>query len=169
MGTPGCATCHENHAIREPSDKMLGTASEAVCSGCHGANDKGGQTAAQMRALIDALAARTDRARAVLGQAEHAGMEVSQAQFDLNGARDALVKARTAVHAFRLDAVKQEVEPGLAVSDKAHGRGVRALDELRFRRKGLGVSLVIILAVMAGLVVKIRQVDRRPPRDAHHG
>ncbi len=169
MGTPGCATCHENHAIREPNDKMLGTASEAVCSGCHGANDKGGQTAGQMRALIDSLASRTERARAVLGQAEHAGMEVSQAQFDLNSARDALVKARTAVHAFRLEAVKQEVEPGLAVSDKAHGRGLRALDELRFRRKGLGISLVIILAVMVGLVVKIRQVDRRPPRDDHHG
>ena len=36
----------------------------------------------------------------VLDQAEHAGMEVSQAQFDLNGARESLVKARTAVHAF---------------------------------------------------------------------
>jgi hypothetical protein len=46
---------------------------------------------------------------------------------------------------------------------------VRALDELRFRRKGLGISLVIILAVIAGLVVKIRQIDRTRTSDADHG
>jgi predicted CXXCH cytochrome family protein len=169
MGTPGCATCHDNHAIREPGDRMLGLGGDAVCSTCHAATDKGGQTAVEMRALIDSLATRSEKARALLGQAEHAGMEVSQAQFDLNAARDALVKARTAVHAFRVDAVKQEVEPGLAISDRAQGRGVRALDELRFRRKGLGISLVIILAVIAGLVVKIRQIDRTRTSDADHG
>lgn len=160
MGTPGCATCHDNHAIREPSDAMLGAAGDAVCATCHATTDKGGATAVEMRGLIDSLAARTDQARAVLGRAEHAGMEVSQAQFDLNGARDALVKARAAVHAFRVAAVKREVEPGLAIADKAHSRGLRALDELRFRRTGLFVSLVIVLAVIAGLVMKIRQLDR---------
>lgn len=169
MGTPGCATCHDNHAIREPSDAMLGLGTGAVCATCHAANDKGGQTAVEMRALIDSLAARNDKARTILGQAEHAGMEVSQAQFDLNGAKDALVKARAAVHAFTIDAVKKETEPGLAISDKAYARGVRALDELRFRRRGLGVSLVIILAVIAGLVLKIRQVDRRRTVEADHG
>jgi len=168
MGTPGCATCHDNHAIREPSDKMLGLGADAVCTSCHAATDNGGKTAVEMRGLIDTLAARTERARAVLAKAEQAGMEVSQAQFDLNGARDALVKARAAIHAFRVDAVKQEVEPGLAVGDKAHARGVRALDDLRFRRQGLGVSLVIILAVIAGLVLKIRQVDRRQAAGVDH-
>ena len=41
---------------------------------------------------------------------------------------------------------------------------MRALEELRFRKVGLGVSLVIIVALIAGLVVKIRQVDRRGRR-----
>jgi hypothetical protein len=161
MGTPGCATCHDSHAIREPSDTMLGIGSDAVCSTCHAATDQGGKTAVEMRGLIDALATQTERARAAIGQAEHAGMEVSQAQFDLNGARDALVKARAAVHAFTVDAVKAETTPGLAIADKAHARGVRALGDLKFRRTGLGISLVIILAVVAGLLLKIRQVDRR--------
>jgi hypothetical protein len=168
MGTPGCATCHDNHAIHEPSDAMLGLGTGAVCATCHAANDKGGQTAVEMRTLIDALAARNDKARVILGQAEHAGMEVSQAQFDLNGAKDALVKARAAVHAFTVDAVRKEVEPGVGIAEKAYARGVRALDELRFRRRGLGVSLVIILAVIAGLVLKIRQVDRRRTVEADH-
>ncbi len=161
IGSPGCATCHENHAIQGVSDSMLGLGDNAVCSTCHSPDDKGGKSATEMRALIDSLAAAFDRARAILGRAERAGMEVSQAQFDLNGAREELVKARTAVHAVDVGAVKQAVEPGLGISEKAYGRGVRALDELGFRRRGLSVSLVIIVALIAGLVMKIRQVDRR--------
>ena len=161
MGSPGCATCHSNHEIREASDRMLGLGGDAVCTTCHGATDKGGQTAVEMRALIDGLAGRQRAAHELLDRAEHAGMEVSQAQFDLTSARDSLVKARAAVHAFTIDAVKAETTAGAAVADKAHARGVRALGELAFRRKGLGISLVIILAVIAGLLLKIRQVDRR--------
>ena len=161
MGTPGCATCHSNHEIKPASDEMLGLGDKAVCAGCHSGDDKGGKAATAMRALIDSLGSELDKSRAILLQAERAGMEVSQAQFDLNGAKHALVKARAAVHGFAVEAVKKEAEPGLAISAKAYGRGVRALDELQFRRKGLGVSLVIILVVIVGLVFKIRQIDRR--------
>ena len=161
MGSPGCATCHENHAIKEAGDAMLGLGDQAVCATCHSADDKGGKSAAEMRAFVDSLAAATDRAHVVLDKAERAGLEVSQGQFDLSGARESLVKARTAVHAFTVGAVTQEVQPGLAIAEKATARGARALEDLRFRKAGLGVSLVIIVALMAGLVVKIREVDRR--------
>jgi hypothetical protein len=161
MGSPGCATCHQNHAIQEPGDTMLGLGDQAVCSTCHSADDPGGKSAVAMRASIDALAGDLTRARGILGRAEHAGMEVSQAQFELNGAREALVKARTAVHGFDMAAVKQEAEQGIGIARKAYERGVRAMDELGFRKKGLGVSLVIIVALIAGLVMKIRQLDRR--------
>ena len=161
MGSPGCATCHENHAIKDAGDAMLGLGDKAVCATCHSADDKGGKSAAEMRALVDSLAAATDRAPLVLDKAERAGLEVSQGQFDLSGAREGLVKARTAVHAFAVGAVTQEVQPGLAIAEKATARGARALEDLRLRKAGLGVSLVIIVALMAGLVVKIREVDRR--------
>jgi hypothetical protein len=162
MGNPGCATCHENHGIQPPGDFMLGLGDKAVCSTCHSADDKGGKTATEMRALIDSLSGATQKAGAILLRADHAGMEVSQAQFDLNGAKDALVKARTAVHSYMVAPVKQEVEAGLAISSKAFERGVRAIEELRFRRVWLTVFLVVVLALAAGLVLKIRQVDRRP-------
>jgi hypothetical protein len=96
-------------------------------------------------------------------------MEVSQAQFDLGGANDALIKARAAVHAFAPDAMRKEAEPGLAVSAKAHARGERALEELQFRRKGLAVSVVIILALVGGLVLKIRDSDRRARASSGRG
>ncbi len=161
MGNPGCATCHENHGIQPAGDHMLGLGDKAVCSTCHAAGDKGGKTATDMRALLDSLNAETQKAGAILLQAERAGMEVSQPQFDLNGAKDALVKARAAIHSFMVAPVKQEVDAGLAISTKAYARGVRAMEELRFRRVGLGVSLVVIVALIAGLVMKIRQVDQR--------
>jgi hypothetical protein len=161
MGLPGCATCHENHAVHQASDEMLGLGDKAVCASCHSASDKGGKGAAEMRALIDSLRNESDKARAILLRAEQAGMEVSQAQFDLNDAKNAVVKARAAVHTFTVDAVKKETDAGLGVSAKANARGVRALEELKFRRTGLGVSLVIILTLIAALVLKIRQVDRR--------
>jgi predicted CXXCH cytochrome family protein len=169
MGTPGCATCHDNHEIKEVSDEMLGVDAKAVCSGCHNAGDSAGKAAGTMRQLIDTLRDETDKARGILTQAEHAGMEVSQPQFDLASAKDALVKARTAVHAFSVDAVTKEVEPGLAISDKARARGVRALEELRFRRLGLVVSTLIIGALVVALVLKIRQMDRKRAPEPQRG
>jgi hypothetical protein len=169
MGSPGCATCHENHEIKPPSDAMVGLGDGAVCAGCHTADDRGGQSARAMRETLDRLRAEHERAHGLLLQAEHAGMEVSQARFELNGAKDALVKARAAVHAFTPEAVRAAAEPGLAIAAAAHARGLRALDELRFRRRGLAVSIVIILSLVAGLVVKIRQLERRDARAAGRG
>lgn len=161
MGVPGCATCHENHEIRPASDEMLGLGDGAVCAGCHAAEDPGGKGAVAMRVLIDSLRGESEKAHAVLLQAEQAGMEVSQAQFELKGTTDALIKARAAAHAFTVQAVKREVEAGIGIATKAYARGVRALEELQFRRRGLAVSVVIILALIVGLVFKIRQVDRK--------
>jgi hypothetical protein len=161
MGAPGCATCHANHDIQPASAEMVGLGDKAICAQCHTADDKGGRTAKEVRTLLDSLRAQHQKAGAILDRAEHAGMEVSQARFDLNGANDALVKARAAVHAFSLEAVKKEAEAGLAIGAKAQARGERALEELQFRRKGLGVSLAIILVLIAGLVLKIRQFERR--------
>jgi predicted CXXCH cytochrome family protein len=160
LGVPGCATCHDNHGVQEAGDQLLGLEAPAACAACHTADDKGGKSASEMRRLIDSLRQDHERALMILTAAEHAGMEVSQARFELNGAMDALVKARAAVHAFRVEAVKTDTEAGLGIAAKAAARGRRALDELRFRRQGLAVSAVIIVALIVGLVLKIRQLER---------
>jgi predicted CXXCH cytochrome family protein len=162
MGIPGCATCHSNHEIVETSDAMLGASDKAICATCHTPQDPGGKTAVAMRQSIDSLRTSYENANVVLTTAEHAGMEVSQPLFELNGAKTALVKARASVHGFNLDGVKAEVKPGLEISEKARARGVRALDEVQFRRKGLAVSALIILAFVVGLVLKIRQMEKKP-------
>jgi nitrate/TMAO reductase-like tetraheme cytochrome c subunit len=161
LGTPGCATCHENHDIAPASDAMLGLADGAVCAACHSPEDKGGKVAVALRERIDTLRGEYDKAHSLLSKAEHAGIEVSQAQFDLNGAKDALVKAQAAIHAFSVEAVAKQAEAGLVIAAKGYERGIEALQELQFRRKGLAVSVVIIVALIGGLVVKIRQLDRQ--------
>jgi len=64
------------------------------------------------------------------------------------------------VHAFSVVAVKKEIDPGLQVSAKAYAGGVKALEELKFRRTGLAISVVIILGLVVGLILKIRQMER---------
>lgn len=168
MGAPGCATCHDNHAIKPAGVEMVGLAGGAVCATCHTKDDAGGKTADGMRAALDALGAERMRAAATLDQAEHAGMEVSQVRLDLSGANDAFVKARVAVHTANLDAVKKEADSGRAIAGKAYARGLRALEDLKFRRQGLGVSLVIIVGLIVGLILKIRQLDRQRRYSAQH-
>jgi predicted CXXCH cytochrome family protein len=160
MGIPGCATCHSNHEIAPPSDAMLAVGEGGACAGCHNPEDNGGKTALEMRRQIDALRTEYDKAHAALGTAEAAGMEVSQPEFELSGAKTALVKARAAIHAFNVENVKKETAPGLEISAKSYAKGVKALDELQFRRKGLGVSVLIIGALIVGLVLKIRDIEK---------
>jgi predicted CXXCH cytochrome family protein len=162
LGNPGCATCHANHEIVETGDELLGLQEGAVCSRCHSDSSTGGRIAVEMRGLIDSLRVEVFRADSILSRAEHAGMEVSQAQFDLNSATTSLVSARTAVHSFSGDAVRVEVEGGLEVTAQAYARGQDAMDELQVRRIGLAVSVSIILLLIVGLVAKIRQVESKP-------
>jgi hypothetical protein len=162
MGISGCATCHSNHAIVETSDAMLGGGEKSACATCHPAGSSGGALAASMLGSIDRLKTGYEKALALLTKAEHAGMEVSQPLFELNEAKTTLIKARATIHGFDQALLDKEVEPGLAVSEKAYARGVKAMNELQFRRKGLAVSALIIFALIIGLILKIRQMERKP-------
>ena len=160
MGIPGCASCHSNHAIQETSDAMLGGGDKSACATCHPPGSSGATLAAGMLAGIDRLQKSYQTSNAILQRAEHAGMEVSQPLFELNEAKTALVKTRALIHGFDQSLLDKEIDAGLKISQKALDRGVRALDELQFRRKGLAVSALIIFALVIGLILKIRQMER---------
>jgi nitrate/TMAO reductase-like tetraheme cytochrome c subunit len=161
MGIPGCASCHSNHEIIETSDAMLSAGDKSACVTCHPPASPGATLAVSMLASIDRLKTGYEKAHTLLTNAEHAGMEVSQPLFELNDAKTALIKARAAIHGFDQALLDKEVEPGLKASEKAHARGVKALDELEFRRKGLAISALIIFALVVGLILKIRQMERK--------
>lgn len=162
MGVPGCAVCHGNHAITQTSDAMLAAGEKSACATCHPAGSSGAEVAAGMLKSIEALKASHQKALTVLRDAEHAGMEVSVPLFELNETQTALIKARAVIHGFDRSLVDQVTEPGLKISEKAYALGLKALEELQYRRKGLAVSALIIFALVVGLILKIREIERKP-------
>ena len=161
MGLVPCVTCHNNHDVMKPNDTLVGTDEKAVCVNCHDPASAGYQKAAAIRASLDELRGAVQRAAAILDRAEHAGMEVSQPKFELRGARDALLKTRATVHQFDPAPIQKLSEEGVQIAGKTYEKGVKAMDDLRFRHRGLWVSVGIILVALAGLVLKIREIDQR--------
>jgi hypothetical protein len=114
-----------------------------------------------MHAGLTVLRKETEAARAALRREAEAGMEVSKALFELARADEALTKARADIHLFQPYAVEKAVAGGLTVARKAQAESARLHREREFRRKGLFVSLALIVVAIAGLVLKIRDLDRR--------
>jgi predicted CXXCH cytochrome family protein len=163
---PGCVTCHGNHDVQEADEEALTTRSEGVCDACHGdPTDPYGREFRVMRSFIDSLEVGRDRAGALLEEAENRGMEVSEALFTLEEVNNALTMARAAVHSFHVAPVAEALEPGFETVGAAWERALDALAEHRFRRAGLAVSFVVILALITSLVLKIRNMEapRRAP------
>lgn len=164
---PECETCHGNHEIVAASNRLLGTASEAVCTTCHSASEsaKGYRVAGVMRGLIDSLEAGEARAAALVEEAEQKGMEIAEAKFNLRDARQARLEARTMVHAFDEARFREVVGRGLATVDRVTGEGERALEEFEYRRTGLLIATLIISIVAVSLYFVIRRIERRQARE----
>ena len=159
MGSAGCVVCHSNHLVLKPSDKLL-AGPGAVCAQCHDSASAGGQAAAQMGGWMQKLSAALDRSDALLNQAARSGMEVSEALLRENDVREALVKARVAVHAFQAGAVAQPAGEGLKIAAETYQAGENALRERQRRRVGLGFSLIAIAVTLGGLWVTIRRLEK---------
>jgi predicted CXXCH cytochrome family protein len=158
----GCVECHSNHAVLQPSDEMLGSSGQAICATCHsGADDKGAAAADRMRHAIDRLKTGLDGSSALVARIRNAGIEVSTEELALGEARSRLTVARTEMHAFDPSLVDKVVAEGLTIVTGVDQAGQRGVAELRFRRRGLAVSLGAILLVVIALGLKVRQVDRR--------
>jgi Cytochrome c3 len=157
---PGCVTCHSNHRIVHPTDALLGTGKQSVCTNCHTAGDAGYQVAEQFLQQIGHFETAVKNSDEILDRAESDGMEVSQARLEQDQARDALTKARVTVHSFNLVRMQEDILAGLKITDKTYQEGKAALAERDYRRKGLGVSLFFIVIVLVGLRLYTRHIER---------
>jgi nitrate/TMAO reductase-like tetraheme cytochrome c subunit len=160
-GLPGCVTCHSNHRINHPSDAMLGTGPQSVCTNCHSEGDAGFKVAATTQEKLIGLETAIEGADQVLDQAERSGMDVSQAKLSQTQARDALTKARVSIHSVTLERVMQDVQAGAKLAAQNLAAGKQALADRDFRRWGLGVSLIVILLTIVGLWLYIRELEGR--------
>jgi Cytochrome c3 len=158
-GLPGCVTCHSNHDIQHPTDAMVGMGGKAVCSNCHTEGDDGAKQAVAMSDQLTDLAAAITASDDLLGHAERQGMEISQAKQQQEQARDALMKARVTVHAFSSSQLKHDTDAGLAIARQTHIAGEKAMEEWRFRRVGLGISVLAIAITLVGLGLYIKILE----------
>jgi predicted CXXCH cytochrome family protein len=157
---PACVTCHQHHGVARTSDSMVGVEQGAICLDCHDSGSRGYQVASEMRAGILGLHEKLEAAQQVLQRAERAGMEVSRPLFDLVEGRDRLIRARVEIHGFDLAAFRKVLNEGERIAEASRLSGIHALEELAFRRKGLTVSAVIIVAMIGLLLLKIRQIEK---------
>jgi len=156
-----CMVCHDNHAVRPPTPEMLGVGPKSTCVSCHVPGDKEYQASQDMAEAAARLRSRVGEARALLERAERAGMEVSADRFALQKAQDQVVQVQVLVHSFDEERFLAAAHEGTAIADAGIGAGRQAFRELRQRRLGLGISLIVILAVIAGLALKLRDIERR--------
>jgi hypothetical protein len=159
MNLPGCVTCHSNHLIKHPTDEMIGTGPRAVCVQCHSGGDPGYRLASEMSARLTELAKALTASDAILGHAERQGMEVSQAQQQEAQARDALLKARVTIHSFNDEQLKKDTDAGLKITRQTTAAGEKAMREWKFRRIGLGLSLLTIALTLVGLRFVIKNME----------
>jgi hypothetical protein len=159
MGEPECEACHGNHDIEPPNDDFVGVGETSVCMNCHGEGDPGYNVASTVHQDMSNLKQAMAEAREVVSEAGEAGMEVSDAELNLIDANQALVESRNLVHAFATEPVQEKVAEGLKIANSAREKGLAALAEADYRRRGLAVSVFFILLLVVGLYLKIRQIE----------
>jgi hypothetical protein len=161
-------------AVRLRSSAAAGVAlvPGSTCLTCHSPGDECDQATERMYVALSSTERDLREAEQLLHQAEVAGMDVGEVQFELNSRGiTALLDARALIHSFDPDRlVKRSKEAG-EVAASALQAGQTALDELQYRRQGLAVSLVLIALVLTGLFLKIRDVNatRRRSSDRQPG
>jgi hypothetical protein len=156
---PGCVVCHSNHRITHPTDANLGTGGGGLCIQCHASGDRCDQARASILAELTNLDESIKRADKILQLAESSGMEVSEARLAQNEARDSLTKARVTIHSFQTGLVQQDAKTGLRIAKANFETGQKAMAERKFRRIGLGISLIAICIVVLGLGLYIKQIE----------
>jgi hypothetical protein len=123
----------------------------------------------QARAMVEQmheLTALTARAERILLTARRGGVETRPALEKIEEAVKAQIELEVLVHSFATgegSTFQERQEEGLESAQAALQAGQEALGELAFRRQGLIVALVLIVLVMVGLAVKIRQLAPSPP------
>jgi len=160
LGQSECEACHGNHRIVRPTTAMLGTDDKAVCVPCHDKGSKGYQAAAELKTLIDGFEVRIEKERSTLDLAEKKGVETSDAAFKLLDVNTVLVSAKNLVHGLAVDEIRKKLAEGDQTLNDVEKAGAAALDEARFRRRGLIIATVLLALFGIALFLKIRSMHK---------
>jgi len=156
------------YSYRHPATGENVTARVLRCGDCHGEDAElasepvGRRTARVFVERMQELTSRTARAERLLLAAERGGVATRGVEAHIDQAIDAQIQLEVLVHTF--DASQdgqfmQRFDEGMEAATQAVEAAQGALEEISYRRTGLFVSLALIVLVLAGLALKIRQIS----------
>jgi ABC-type transport system involved in cytochrome c biogenesis permease subunit len=87
-------------------------------------------------------------------------MMTTDEEFRFKEVSQALIQAKTLVHAFNADSVTSKTAEGINKADSVVANSAALIDEYHFRRKGLGFATLFITILVVALYLKIRQIER---------
>jgi hypothetical protein len=155
--------------FRDPKSGQEVEQKVVQCTDCHAAEPvlaapvSGYQTAQRFLTQMGELTVLTARAERTMLAARRGGVEARDALLELDHAVDAQIELEVLVHTFSAEdggAFAKKHDEGIEHARSALEAGRAALGELGFRRKGLAVSLGVILLVLVALGWKIRQIGQ---------
>jgi hypothetical protein len=145
------------------------------CTMCHGAESdlagdpQGYPTSKAFLERTQELTVMIAQAERTLLAAQRGGIEVREAHGNLDAAVNSQIQLIALVHSFSAaegSAFAKSHSEGIEQARQALDKARAALGEMEYRRRGLMVSLVIILLVLIGLGLKIRQLSRQRAEEA---
>jgi len=155
------------------SDPKTGTEVEMPitrCNSCHvtGAmvseSTPGAVTGIDLLDRMSELTGMIGRAERVVLRAHRGGVEVRDAQLEVDQAVDASIGLEVQVHGFTAAEGSDFLEThakGLEHASTAIELGLEAQEEIQARRHWLALSLIAIVASLIALGLKIRELSRR--------
>jgi hypothetical protein len=160
MGLPACVQCHGNHFVKPPSDEMIGLGKDSTCGSCHESPGDAANMIVKTREVLNNLTKGEEEAKNELTHAEQLGMDVAEAKYSLKDVNQSLIESRVKVHSFALAPVMGSAIPGFKIIDQSKKSARNAVDEYYFRRKGLGISTLILTVLVILLYLKIKRIEQ---------
>ncbi|MCM2313722.1 MAG: hypothetical protein NDJ92_01040, partial [Thermoanaerobaculia bacterium] len=160
-----------HYTYTDPTTKKEVSVPVRSCVTCHSEADSPGLKAsgALMNGMHE-LTSSVARAERILLTAQRGGVEVRAARAALDQAVDREIELQVLVHTFSPEkAFAEKRKEGLASAAQALEAGQGSMNELRFRRRGLLVSLVLIAIVLVALALKIRDLSPAPKHGGDGG
>jgi hypothetical protein len=155
-----CEGCHGNHAIAHPQDDRIGVGEKQVCGTCHSAGDAGASAAAAISGALGRATAAVIGAQRRVERVKRAGMLMDDAEVKLEDAHQSLVVAQVEIHTVNPARVEDQTKAVLINTGVAEKLAAAAEAEIRYRRTGLFISLVVIASAMVALILKVRAIER---------
>jgi len=156
------------YTYEDPATGETVKASVRRCGDCHAEEPTlapeavGWDTSQTYLTAMRDLTSMTARAERIMLSAKRGGVLTEEASLAIDHAVDAQIQLEVLVHTFDASEDSQFItqrKEGMDQATTALGIAQKALDELQYRRKGLAVSLIVILLVLLGLGLKIRDMS----------